>query len=30
MIDEIKINASQRDKYLSEGCWKDVTLLEWW
>ncbi len=30
MIDEMKINAIQREKYLSEGYWKDITLLDCW
>ena len=30
MIDEMKINAIQREKYLSEGFWKDITLLDCW
>ena len=30
MIDEMKINAIQREKYLSKGYWKDITLLDCW
>ena len=30
MTDEMKINAIQREKYLSKGYWKDITLLDCW
>ena len=30
MIDEMKINTIQREKYLSKGYWKDITLLDCW